>query len=92
MDKQIRKNIKKIADKQVRATIEEIIGHMQCPKGFKCAQGGFEDLCRAQECGMEYYLECLEEKPRSCKFVILFGDRHYCQCPLRVYIAKHLGK
>ncbi len=90
MDKQVRKKIKEISDKQVRENIVEIIGHMQCPKDFKCATSGFQNLCLARDCGMDHYLECLENNPLSCKFVILFGDRYYCQCPLRVYIAKQL--
>jgi len=92
MDQQIRKKIKQINDKQVSEKILQIIGHMQCPKNFKCANSGFEKLCLARDSGMEYYLECLEDNPLPCKFVIVFGNRHFCQCPLRVYISKHLEK
>lgn len=79
-------------DGQVKKEIEKIIGHMQCSKDFKCAYGGFENLCLARDCGMEHYLECLEANPLSCKFVIVFGKQYYCQCPLRVYIAKQIEK
>jgi hypothetical protein len=92
MDKQISKNIKGIKDKQVSKKIKEIIGHMQCPKDFKCASSGFDKLCKAKDCGMDHYLECLEDNPSPCKFVILFGERYFCQCPLRVYIAKNIEK
>ena len=70
--------------------IEEIIAGMQCPKGFKCADGGFERLCKATDIGLENYLDCLEEKPMQCPFALSFGYRHLCQCPLRVYLAKKL--
>jgi hypothetical protein len=92
MDKQISKKIKAVADIQVRAKIKEIIGQVKCPKDFKCAHSGFEKLCVARDCGMDHYLECLEDNPLICKFVIVFGDRYFCQCPLRVYIAKHIEK
>ena len=90
MDKIIRNKVKVINDEQVNKKITSMIGHMNCPKDFKCANNGFENLCRAKECGMDDYLECLEDDPLSCKFAILFGRQYFCQCPLRVYIAKNL--
>ena len=78
-------------DEKIRKKIENIIGDTQCPKDFRCAKDGFERLCKARECGMTNYLECLE--PHSlCKFVMSFGNTYFCRCPLRVYIAKNLGK
>jgi hypothetical protein len=85
-------NGNKVMDKQVDKKIKEIIGHMKCPKDFKCANSGFKNLCRARDCGMDYYLECLEDNPLPCKFVILFGEQYFCQCPLRVYVSKKLEK
>ena len=75
-----------------RNKIEEIIGKMQCPKNFKCAESGFEHLCRANDFGAEEYLDCLEENPSGCSFALPFGYRHICQCPLRVYLFKYLKK
>jgi len=75
-----------------RKRIKEIIGQMQCPKDFKCANSGFENLCKTQDLGLETFLECLEEDPSNCKFAIFFGDAFFCQCPLRVYLAKTCKK
>ena len=75
-----------------RKKIEAIIGKMQCPKDFKCAESGFNNLCKAEDQGIENYLECLEASPLTCKFALSFGNGHYCQCPLRVYLAKKLHK
>jgi len=73
--------------------LREIIGDLECPKGFSCCTDGLENLCKAEDVGMESYLACLEERPFECKFsVSFFGDRYYCECPLRVYIAKKLKK
>ena len=72
--------------------IEKIVGKMQCPKNFKCADSGFDILCKAKDIGFESFLECLDEDPSHCKFAIFFGDGHFCQCPLRVYLAKALKK
>ncbi len=72
--------------------IEEIIGKMKCPKNFKCAESDFENLCKAKDFGLDSYLECLEENPQQCKFVLRFGKGHFCNCPLRVYLGKKLKK
>ncbi len=79
-------------EEDVRKTIEEIIGQMQCPKNFKCAESGFNDLCEAEDLGMEHYLKCLEPEPSDCKFALPFGSGYFCQCPLRVYLSKKLKK
>jgi hypothetical protein len=78
-------------DEQVRKRIEEIAPGMKCPKGFACAESGFEELCKAQDRGLESYLECLERNAWNCPFAVPFGHGHFCECPLRVYIAKTLG-
>jgi hypothetical protein len=71
-----------------RKKVEEIVAGMQCPKDFKCTESGFEHLCRSKDFGVENYLECLEENPSACPFSLPFGYVHFCQCPLRVYLAK----
>ncbi len=79
-------------DDAVKLKIEEIVAGMKCPKGFACANSGFETLCKARDFGLEGYLDCLEEEPAACSFALSFGHGHLCQCPLRVYIAKKLRK
>ena len=77
-------------EKDHKRQIEEILGGMQCPKDFSCYKSGFENLCKAKDIGIESFLECLEKKPQDCKFSISFGNSYFCQCPLRVYLAKKL--
>jgi len=73
--------------------LQEIIGGIICAKDFKCYKSGFDDLCKAQDVGLESYLVCLEERPLECKFSVgFFGERYYCECPLRVYISKKFKK
>jgi hypothetical protein len=77
---------------EVRKKIEVIMGDMKCPKNFKCAESGFEDLCKAKDVGLDSYLKCLESNPSNCNFALSYGYKHFCQCPLRVYLAKKLNK
>ncbi len=76
----------------LKKEIEEIIGQMQCPKDFQCYKSGFKDLCKAKAIGLRSFLQCLEENPQNCLFLLAIADSHYCDCPLRMYIARKLRK
>jgi hypothetical protein len=79
-------------DEKTKKELKEIIGEMECPKGFQCYQSGLKVLCKAKDIGLETYLECMEVYPQKCPFSVAFGYSHFCKCPLRVYIAKKLKK
>jgi hypothetical protein len=72
--------------------IEEIIAQMQCPKDFECYKSGFEVLSKTKDIGLSLYVQCLEEKVFGCQFSVRLGSINFCQCPLRVYIAKEMKK
>jgi hypothetical protein len=75
-----------------RKEIEEIINQFQCPRDFRCCKSQFKLLCKAKDIGLETFLKCLEEDPRSCPVSVPFGDGYFCECPLRIYIAQKLKK
>jgi hypothetical protein len=75
---------------EFRKKINEIMAGMHCPKDFKCAATGLNQLCKARDVGLDNYLECLEENRQGCPFALSFGNGYFCQCPLRVYLAKKL--
>jgi len=77
---------------KIDETIEEITKHFSCPKDFKCCKSGFENLCKATDIGLRSFLECLEENPLDCPFAVSFGFSYFCQCPLRIYLKRELGK
>ena len=72
--------------------IEDIIAHIQCPKGFSCYRSGFVDLSQVRDIGLESFVECLEEDPQTCLFLVPFASKHLCRCRLRIYVAKQLGR
>ena len=50
-------------------------------------------MCEARDFGDEHKLHCLDETAQPCLFceVHSFGvEFRFCECPLRVYLAKHL--
>ena len=75
-------------NEEEKKKIEEILEGLKCPKDFRCAQSGFERLCKARDIGLKSLLDCLEENPATCKFALSFGYGYFCQCPIRVYLAK----
>jgi hypothetical protein len=79
-------------EEEDRKKIEEIIGQLSCPKNFKCAASGFEYLCTAKDVGIDTYLLCQDHTSFWCRFSIEVNHEYFCSCPLRVYLAKHLGK
>jgi hypothetical protein len=78
--------------KEVHTQIEGMIGHINCPKHFVCYTSEFKSLCRAKDIGLESFVACLATDPLKCKFSIHFGGIFFCQCGLRIYIAKKLKK
>ncbi len=71
---------------------KQILGDLKCGKGLKCVNSGLQGICKAKDIGLKSFLECLEENPYECPFSVSFGRSYFCQCPLRVYIAKKLKK
>jgi len=75
-----------------KSKVEEIMSSVDCPKDCECYKSGFENICKAEDRGLDTYADCFDESRTTCKFRILFGCGAFCKCPLRVYIAKHLKK
>jgi len=80
-------------DQDIKKKIKEIIGEIQCPhpRELCCLETGFDRTCKKKDVGMEEHFECLEDEA-LCPFLVHFGRRRYCNCPLRVYICKKLGE
>ncbi len=84
-------------DEKHEQQIKQIMSEMDCDRGFACYESGFENLCSVKLIAGGAVLECLGEGcPRQylaqCPFRMSFGFSYVCNCPLRAYVAKHLGK
>ena len=79
-------------EKIIQEQIEEIINGLKCLKGHSCYTSGFKNLCKAKDIGLESFIACLMKNPLECRFSIQFGEISFCQCQLRIYIAKKLRK
>ena len=76
----------------IQKDIEEIVDGLQCPKDCMCYKSGFQVLCKAKDMGLESFIACLEPAPSQCACSISYGGLAFCQCPVRVYIAKNFKK
>ena len=72
--------------------VQEIMSYLECPKDFICYKSEFETLCQAKNIRLKDYLKCLEENGSVCSFSQTFAGINFCYCPLRVHLAKKLGK
>ena len=79
-------------EKDYKKELEKIVGGIACPKNFRCYKSEFRNLCKAKLIEGESLIVCLEENPPECIFSYSYAIRYYCQCPLRDYIARKLGK
>jgi hypothetical protein len=77
-------------DKEHKKKIEELINDH--PKDCKCYERGVGVRCKAKDVGIEWFVRCLEENALPCVYSVRYANINYCRCPLRVYIAKNLGK
>ena len=78
-----------------KKNIQEIMRRIRCTKNFRCAESGFEDLCKARDFADYPTLHCLDDSPTPCPFAAVYSggfEMRVCRCPLRIYLAKNLGK
>ena len=73
-----------------RRKIKELLGTLECPKGFNCAASGFRYLCEAKMNETHCHLICHEDDQKKCGFANPNEDGFECDCPLRRYIAEKL--
>jgi len=82
-------------EKQIKKLMQET----ECDNDFRCYKLGFKNLCEARlvsegqlvDCSKATADCCLREDPEQCSHRVAFGFGHFCNCPLRVYAAEHLG-
>lgn len=76
-----------------RKEIENIVADIDCRKDPPCFQVEFQNLCKANDTGLENFVNCSEDNPTAalCNYSLCFGERYLCKCPLRIYLAKNLN-
>ena len=70
---------------------KRLLGEDTCERGLSCIESGFTDMHRARYIGSDLYAICLDGV-KDCKFAVYADYTYLCKCPVRVHIAKTLGK
>ncbi|MHC4165580.1 MAG: hypothetical protein ACYSWQ_01330 [Planctomycetota bacterium] len=77
---------------QQEADVQKIMGEMDCPRGFRCYESGFEDLSPVKVISSNA-IECFKAKKSFCRMSVNLGlSTMICTCPLRKYVALELGR
>ena len=71
--------------------LDEIMAGMQCQRDFNCHKENFAHLCEVKIINSRL-IECKSANLEICEHAVSFGLGHFCQCPLRKYIANQMGK
>ena len=72
--------------------VKQIVSEMSCPKDFICYSSDFENLCKVKDVDLDC-LVCLgSANDRVCGFTVSCECDYLCNCPLRKYIARTLGR
>lgn len=74
----------------IKVKIRELADTIRCACGRVCVNSDFRNLCAARDIGMECTLRCLEQGGDDCQYKMTLSVGLFCQCPVRVQIAKHL--
>ncbi len=73
-----------------REMAEKLLDGRRCPKEVRCADSGFERLCRTKDIGLDRFLECLETE-EGCTFSFRMGRSPLlCRCPVRLHLSKRM--
>ncbi len=72
--------------------LEELMATVPCKRGYACIQSDLQDMGSVEIAAQGEVLFCREEHARNGQYWLRFGDVGVCTCPIRQYIAKHLGK
>ena len=83
-------------EQEIAKQIEEVMTMTQCDKDFVCHKNNFENLCSGRCIGHSMPVDCskayCERKKHGCTFKKSFAGGTVCTCPVRIFVAKHLGK
>jgi hypothetical protein len=73
--------------------LEQLKEQIQCSRNYRCIDASLNSLCASKYHAISDMLQCLDDNPGACKFSKPFSaSAQKCTCPLRKYIAIHIGR
>ena len=62
--------------------------HIELLTDSKHYKPGVGFICKAEDVGLESFVQCLEKDSRFCAYSIPYAGSHYCTSPARIHLAK----
>lgn len=73
---------------------EDVINRTtHCDHDFLCLSDEWKQcgVVKTLIAGKLLYVQLDSAQPRTCSYMVSFGDGYYCTCPIRVEIYKQFG-
>jgi len=68
--------------------LKKLKDNTHCTKNFRCFESGFKEICNAEDIILSAFVACKDLNPAFCKFSLFLGTSYYCNCPVRIFLAK----
>jgi hypothetical protein len=72
--------------------LAKLASETSCYANHRCLESGLEDLTEVQVAAEGRVLFCFSKNADRCGHSQSFGRAMLCECPVRQYIAQHLGR
>ena len=66
---------------------EEIMSGTECARDFACYRKKLRPLCQVKDIDMEGFVEIEKNGHHWCSFLVTFGKKYFCKCPLCVHLV-----
>jgi len=86
LDKDIVSKLKK--DGKFMELIIDLKNKNGCDFNYRCSTQDIFNICPVKDISLDDFIQLINY-PVSCLHSISFGYRYYCNCPVRIYIAKN---
>jgi len=72
-----------------KKNIHKIMEEIPCEHNFACYYSPNGDICKAQDIGIDGFLNCQDDHTDFCLHRLDFGYSKFCSCPMNNYIIKN---
>ena len=75
-----------------REQLKRLVDDTPCDRRHECFRTALEKLREVEWAAGEEVLFCRDKDGPDCRNSMQFGQAAVCQCPVRLYIAKHFRR
>ncbi len=76
-------------DKVKQQELDKVKRQIQCPHNFQCLASHNNQYGTTRRVGYTELFECERPHSNECEFIVHFGDRVYCNCPVCLLLNRN---